>query len=115
MGAAARRYGRAVIGDAASLAAAIGVAVAIYQLRLSWLQSRATFEQTFVDRFWAIEDDRLRGADQPEVNRLRYLRLCEDQFEPARLRQISRRTWTILSVSSCKCCFWRRNISSLSG
>lgn len=83
------------IADIASIATAVGVAAGIYQLRLSWKQERASFEQTFVDRYWSIEDDRLRGTDSAQVNRQRYLRLCEDQFEHARLRQISRRTWSI--------------------
>lgn len=83
------------IADIASVATAVGVAAGIYQLRLSWKQGRASFEQTFVDRYWSIEDDRLRGTDSAQVNRQRYLRLCEDQFEHARLRQISRRTWSI--------------------
>lgn len=86
------------IADIASVATAIGVAAGIYQLRLSWKQGRASFEQSFVDRYWSIEDDRLRGTDSATVNRQRYLRLCEDQFEHARLRQISRRTWVIWHV-----------------
>jgi hypothetical protein len=84
-----------MIGDIASIATSIGVLVAVYQLALSRQQARAVFEQTFVDRFWGIEDDRLRGSEDNEVNRLRYLRLCEDQYEHARLKQISKRTWDI--------------------
>ncbi len=83
------------VADVASVATAVGVAAGIYQLRLSWRQGRASFEQSFVDRYWSIEDDRLRGTDTAAVNRERYLRLCEDQFEHARMGQISKRTWVI--------------------
>lgn len=83
------------IADVASVATAVGVGAGIYQLRLSWKQGRASFEQTFVDRYWSIEDARLRDTDTPPVNRQRYMRRCEDQFEHARLGQISRRTWAI--------------------
>lgn len=84
-----------MIGDIASVATAVGVLLAIYQLMLSRQQARAAFEQSFVDRFWCIEDDRLRDTETPDVNRRRYLRLCEDQYEHARLKQISKRTWDI--------------------
>jgi hypothetical protein len=84
-----------MVGDIASIATAIGVLIAIYQLALSRQQARAVFEQTFVDRFWGIEDDRLRDTESAEVNRRRYLRLCEDQYEHARLKQFSKRTWDV--------------------
>lgn len=84
-----------MIGDIASVFTAVGVLVAIYQLTLSRQQARAVFEQSFVDRFWGIEDDRLRETEPEKVNRKRYLRLCEDQYEHARLKQISKRTWDI--------------------
>lgn len=84
-----------MIGDIASIFTAIGVLAALYQLVLSRQQARAAFEQTFVDRFWTIEDDRLRGSEPDDVNRRRYLRLCEDQFEHVRMKQVSPRTWEI--------------------
>jgi hypothetical protein len=84
-----------VIGDIASICTSIGVLIAIYQLFLSRQQARAVFEQSFVDRFWSIEDDQLRRAEPEDVNRRRYLRLCEDQYEHARLNQLSKRTWEI--------------------
>jgi hypothetical protein len=84
-----------MVGDLASIATAIGVLIAIYQLALSRQQARAVFEHTFVERFWGIEDDRLRGTESADVNRRRYLRLCEDQYEHARLKQLSKRTWDI--------------------
>ena len=84
-----------VIADIASLCTSVGVLIAIYQLFLSRQQARAVFEQSFVDRFWSIEDDRLRRVEPDEVNRRRYLRLCEDQYEHARMKQLSGRTWDI--------------------
>lgn len=84
-----------MIGDIASIATAVGVFIAMYQLFLSRQQAQAVFEQTFVSRFWGIEDDRLRATESEDVNRRRYLRLCEDQYEHARLGQLSKRTWDI--------------------
>src|SRR4051794_7828143 len=85
-----------VIEQISGAATAIGVLAALYQLRLSRLQGRATFEQQFVHRYWTIEDDRLRdGTERDAINRQRYLRLCEDQFEHVRLGQVSKRTWAV--------------------
>lgn len=74
------------------LATALGIPTALYQLWLSRGQARASFEQQFVARYWAIEDERLSRAANEAVAAERYLRLCEDQYEWMRLGEFSWRT-----------------------
>jgi hypothetical protein len=85
-----------MLSDIAALATAVGVFLGIYQLRLGREQARASFEQQFVSRYWAIEDDRIMGPHaHPEAHHERYARLCEDEFELMRLGQISWATWEV--------------------
>ncbi|QIK66282.1 hypothetical protein G7072_07905 [Nocardioides sp. HDW12B] len=86
-----------MLSDIAAVATAAGVLAAVVQLLLSRRQARAAFEHEFIRRFWAIGDDALQ---QPQthsgtVERKRYLRLCEDEFEVMRLGSISWRTWEV--------------------
>jgi hypothetical protein len=87
----------AMLADLASVATAVGVLAAAMGLLLSRRQTRASFEQEFVKRYWLIGDDALQqdttyGGD---ILRQRYLRLCEDEFEVMRLGSISWRTWEV--------------------
>ena len=86
-----------MLSDVAALATAAGVFAAVVQLILSRKQARASFEYEFIKRYWAINDDALY---QPTiqggaVERDRYLRLCEDEFEVMRLGSTSWRTWEV--------------------
>lgn len=45
-----------MLGDLASLATAIGLAIAIWQLRQQQLLARAQFEESLVSRYWDILD-----------------------------------------------------------
>lgn len=73
----------------------IGLPLAVVQLWLGRLQERRTFEQQFVDRYWAIADAVLLDPEHAEVHRRRYFRLTEDQFELMRLGQVSWSTWEV--------------------
>lgn len=86
-----------VLSDIAAVATAAGVLAAVVQLFLSRRQARATFEHEFTRRYWAIGDDALQQPDTHSgtVERERYLRLCEDEFEVMRLGSISWRTWEV--------------------
>jgi hypothetical protein len=77
------------------LVTVIGVPIAILQLRAGRVQARRSFEQQFVDRYWAIEDDHLLNPSAGDNHRRRYFRLTEDQFELMRLGQISWSTWEV--------------------
>jgi hypothetical protein len=88
--------GSDLLQEMASIATALGVLVAVYQLRLARKQARASFEQEFVNRCWSIEDDRLRDEPQlAEINKGRYLRLCEDEMKLMRLGQVSWWAWEV--------------------
>lgn len=85
-----------VLSDIAALATALGVIAAVFQLLLSRRQARSSFEHEFVKRYWSICDDSVHGTSpDTEVQRRRYLRLCEDEFEVMRLGSISWRTWEV--------------------
>lgn len=96
-----RALGRAtifnVLSEIAAAATAVGVLAAVVQLLLSRRQARATFEHEFIKRYWAIGDDALQhpGTHAGSVERQRYLRLCEDEFEVMRLGTLSWRTWEV--------------------
>ena len=86
-----------MLADIASVATAAGVLAAVVQLLLSRKQTRASFEHEFVKRYWSISDDSLQqpSTHAGAVERQRYLRLCEDEFEVMRLGAISWRTWEV--------------------
>lgn len=91
----ARGYIRFVLADIAAIATALGVIAAAGQLWFNSRQARAQFEHQFVQRFWALEDERLKSPGDDQAYAARYLRLCEDEFEARRLRQVSRATWAV--------------------
>ena len=86
-----------MLSDIAAVATAAGVFAAVVQLLLSRRQARATFEHEFIRRYWSIGDDALQqpATHTGTVERDRYLRLCEDEFEVMRLGSISWRTWEV--------------------
>jgi hypothetical protein len=85
-----------MISDLAALVTVIGLPLAVLGLWLSRRQQSMAFEQTYIDRFWVI-DDSLRTDDESrvDIHRQRYHRLCGDEFELMRLGLISWRTWNI--------------------
>lgn len=85
---------------ATAVIALIGVILAVGALYLQYGQRRFEFSQQYINRYWTINDDQLRAvwrADLSEQNLHfdRYLRLCEDEFEVARLGWIDRKTWRV--------------------
>lgn len=86
-----------MLSDIAALATAAAVIAAVFQLLLSRRQARASFEHEFVKRYWSICDDSLQTPtpQTADVERQRYLRLCEDEFEVMRLGSVSWRTWEV--------------------
>jgi hypothetical protein len=70
-----------VWSDIAAVVTATGVAAAVVELLLSRRQARSVFEHEFVQRYWVINDDTLKGdAADSDLNRRRYLRLCEGRI-----------------------------------
>lgn len=103
-----------MLADVAALATAIGVLAAVVQLLLSRRQSRAEFEQQFVKRYWELSDDELtNGGADSSVQRKRYFRFCEDEFEVMRLGSISWRTWEVWHDAIRKECLVDRHLIAL--
>lgn len=76
----------------------VGLPIAIVQLWLNRRQMHMAFEQTYVNRYWVIDDDRVMCSAAPQKrvqHAVRYLRLCEDELELMRLGFVSWRTWDV--------------------
>ena len=96
-----------MLGDAGSIATAVGVFLALLSLRAARLQRRRQFEMIYVQRYWALMDgltvDALAGrqttSPQPQDEKvaLAYIGLCEDQLELRGAGWISDETWKIWS------------------
>lgn len=89
-----------------SWVAVAGLFIAVISLALARKQLRDGYEHRFVERFWVLEDKRLElrhaGPVSVSVERERYLRLCEDEYEAMSLGGVSFRTWDV----------WHRAIKS---
>ncbi len=88
----------------ASIATAIGVAVATWQIWESRKLAQATFEDSFNQQYrdliYAIPVDVLLGKDLPEPEKLKareivfnYLDLCNEQIAHRHTKRISERLW----------------------
>lgn len=87
-----------MIGDIASVATAVGVLLAAVGLFAQVRQRKFALEQMYIERYWAIDDDWTlsRHSGSPDTaHRERYWRLCEDEFEIARLGWIGARVWDV--------------------
>jgi hypothetical protein len=87
-----------IIGDLASVATAVGVLLAAWGLRVQARQRKISLTQLYVKRFWELDDAvRLAKADGAplSVHHERYLRLCEDEYEIARLGWIELKVWDV--------------------
>lgn len=90
--------------DISQAATAVAVLIAAGALWVQRRQLRSNFEQKYVDRYWKIDEARLRAAidlsnprRQLEI-RLQdasYARLCEDEYEMRRLGSVSGSTWRV--------------------
>jgi hypothetical protein len=84
-----------LIGEIANLATAAAVLIAAAGL---FAQSRARkwgLAQVYIERYWAVDEFFLQeGCLGPDsANALRYLRLCEDEFDAARQGWIDVAIW----------------------
>jgi len=93
-----------VISSVANVAAAVGVVVVIWQLRLTRQQLRAGFERTFVDKYERIIGHvplgMILGEDidvEQDAEALRaffdYFELCEEELYYRAVGKVSTRTW----------------------
>lgn len=76
--------------------ASIGVSGGLWALRQTRKQRQIELAMLYLQRYWQIDDDLLRfskGSVDHRQARHRYLRLCEDEFEAARLKTFDRLTW----------------------
>lgn len=93
-----------MIADIASIATAVGVLLAACGLFSQVRQRKSDLSQTYVERYWKLDDRREDRTTPPGVesrnNLERYWRLCEDEFDIVRLGWISGRTW----------CLWHESI-----
>lgn len=90
-----------MLGDAASLATAVGVFLAVVGLRQAQIQRVRTFESLYVKRYWDLMDklslESMCGKDcAADEKYIRgYLTLCEDQVELREGGWISDATWRV--------------------
>ena len=65
-------------------------------------QRKLNLAQLYIKRYWDLEDLRLAQEVPDHVLALRYDRLCEDEYEVARLGWIDTNVWAV----------WHRSIQS---
>ncbi len=97
-----------VIRDIAGIATAVGVLLAVFGLFAQTHQKKFALAQLYIKRYWAIDDDLTRteneGASTMSARARdvkRYLRLCEDEFEIARLGWIDAAIWDVWHEGIC--------------
>ena len=78
----------------------VGVPVALYQLSLARRARQHELANIYIQRFWDIDDARQRATIDGKDNEAlfqdrRYVRLCEDEFEIARLGFLDPKTWAV--------------------
>ncbi len=65
------------------------------QLRLGRQQAANEFEQRYIDRYFEFKDAGNENFLGSELSRRRYVRFCEDEYEPARSGRLRRRSWAM--------------------
>jgi hypothetical protein len=85
--------------DALTLTTAVvGVVWGLQQLHLANRHQRLELGNLYLQRYWSIDDELLvleKGTHEHRHARHRYLRLCEDEFEAAKLEWLDRSQWTV--------------------
>jgi hypothetical protein len=81
--------------------AAVGLLLKARQLKIQNRQHRLEMGTLYIHRFWSVDDELTMTdpATEPEhYNRLRirYLKLCEDEFDAARLGWLDPQQWGVL-------------------
>lgn len=86
-----------MIGDLAGIATAIGVLLAAAGLFAQTHQRKFGIAQLYIERYWQVDEaflaERRPHADSADARR--YLRLCEDEYDVARLGWIDVGVWRI--------------------
>lgn len=88
------------ISHLTDLVTATGVVIAVYQLAQARRARQHELANLYVQRFWDIDDLRQRAtqagkSEELDVLDLRYLRLCEDEFEIARAGLLDPKIWAV--------------------
>jgi hypothetical protein len=84
-----------LIGEIAGVATAIAVFVAAAGLFTQTRARKFGLAQVYIERYWEVDEFFLReGCPGPDsANARRYLRLCEDEFDAARLGWVDIAVW----------------------
>jgi hypothetical protein len=85
---------------AGAVIAAVGLLLTARQLKIQNRQHRLELGTVYINRFWAVDDELTMTdpASEPERYkrlRVRYLKLCEDEFDAARLGWLDPQQWAV--------------------
>jgi hypothetical protein len=85
---------------AGAVIAAIGLLLTARQLKIQNRQHRLELGGLYINRFWSVDDELTMAdpASEPERYkrlRIRYLKLCEDEFDAARLGWLDPQQWAV--------------------
>jgi hypothetical protein len=85
---------------AGAVIAAIGLLLTARQLKIQNRQHRLELGSLYINRFWSVDDELTMAdpASEPERYkrlRIRYLKLCEDEFDAARLGWLDPQQWAV--------------------
>lgn len=87
-----------MIQEIASLATAVGVLVAAGSLIAQNRQRKSDLALKYIERYWQIDDSVRKDTEADSIEKQmhlsRYWRLCEDEFDIARVGWIDGRTWS---------------------
>ena len=86
-----------MIGDIAGIATAVAVLLAAAGLFAQAHQRKFGLAQVYIQRYWEVAEYLLTNHQPPDnsPDAVRYLRLCEDEYDVARLGWIELGVWTI--------------------
>lgn len=82
----------------AAMLAAVGLWLAARQLRIQNRQRLLELGNFYIARYWQIDDDLLITSKETADHtrqRHRYLRLCEDEYDAARLGWLDEEQWSV--------------------
>ncbi|MBB1511235.1 hypothetical protein H5399_01235 [Tessaracoccus sp. MC1627] len=84
------------LGLGTLVVAVVGVVWGLIELRQGNRQQQLELGNLYIQRYWSVDDDLLRlpkGTEEHRHARHRYLQLCEDEFEAARLEWLDKKQW----------------------
>jgi hypothetical protein len=85
---------------AGAVIAAIGLLLTARQLKIQNRQHRLELGGLYINRFWSVDDELTMADPESEPERykrlrIRYLKLCEDEFDAARLGWLDPQQWAV--------------------